>query len=232
MLKPRLQSPFRKATARDTARLRRFTMHRSSVCPWQPGLPAGVYFAFHRRRVVYIGQSVDVAHRLKVHGPRRWSELRFLPLAGREVLHGVESAFIAFFQPRYNGQNGAFFDEAGAAVILRAFGFLPAQRAIRRFRQSGRRPPPKAVDMRIIWFHLDNECRKLLIGLARGGPRAAPKPKTDGVLYKRIALKSIRLAGTSPPHVKGRRGRERLVWIEKGLVPTILRLAANGRSDA
>jgi hypothetical protein len=227
MFKPRLQSPFRKPNASDTARLREFTISESSLCPWGPGRPSAIYVAFRRERVVYIGQSVDVVHRRKAHGPRPWTEVRYLPLSSPAVLHAVESAFIAFFQPADNGQHGAFFEEAPAAMLLRAFGFLPSQRPIRRSKVGSPKPYPSAVDMGVIWCHLDEQCRRLLVDLAKSGPRLAPKPHTVGALFKTIALKSVARAATRPPHVQGRRGRKRLIWIEKRLAPVILRLAEN-----
>jgi hypothetical protein len=229
-MKRRPYSPFRKPTAVDTKRIRAFTMPESMVCPCEEVRPASIYFAFKGERVAYVGQSVDFVARRKSHGARDWDEVRILPLRGQRDLDRVECAFIALFRPCDNRAPGAQFDEAEAEKLLRDFGFLPSVLPVRP-KKGTARPRPTAADTRMIWHYLDAQQRRLLLSLARDG-RKHVRDRAVAKCLTTIDLRSYWRARTAPPHRSGRRGRERFAWMDKKLVPVILRLAAQRDSSA
>lgn len=89
----------------DAHRLQRFDLEQ--FC--------GVYFLFLRRRIVYVGQSVNVLRRIEEHFTRlHYDAWAWLPVP-RAELDAAERHFIKKHQPPYN----ATYTDRGYAVATR-----------------------------------------------------------------------------------------------------------------
>jgi hypothetical protein len=65
-------------------------------------LSSGVYFLIHEGEVVYVGQSVSPAYRVREHfHDKIFDRVLFLPTVPEE-LNGVEGTFIRHLKPKYN----------------------------------------------------------------------------------------------------------------------------------
>lgn len=62
---------------------------------------SGIYFLVHDGKVIYVGQSINVATRILGHKNKTYDRALVLPCA-RQKLNEVESAFIGFFKPILN----------------------------------------------------------------------------------------------------------------------------------
>ncbi len=65
----------------------------------------GVYFLIHEKKIVYVGQSVNVFSRISSHlseGLKKFSEYSFIGCE-RKQLDVLESLYIHYLRPKYNG---------------------------------------------------------------------------------------------------------------------------------
>lgn len=74
---------------------------------------SGIYFLCNSDEVVYVGQSSNIAQRVKSHiDVKSFDRVYALPVPSKE-LNDVEAAFIKYLQPRYNGYVVCKADESG-----------------------------------------------------------------------------------------------------------------------
>jgi hypothetical protein len=79
---------------------------------------SGVYFLLQGKRVVYVGQSKRVSHRIAEHlKTKRFDRVVCLPLAPEDLLK-AEAFYIAMYAPIYNLQLG---DEKRTAEMLTTY---------------------------------------------------------------------------------------------------------------
>ena len=67
-------------------------------------LRAGVYLLYRRGRVVYVGKSRRLLHRLYSHRNARFDAMKVVAVAD-ELLDATEQALIAYFKPIYNANH-------------------------------------------------------------------------------------------------------------------------------
>lgn len=70
---------------------------------------SGVYFLCTHQHVVYVGQSLCIANRVRTHAYSfmQWDKVVYLEAAPQFLLW-IEGAFIRALQPHYNFSPGAF----------------------------------------------------------------------------------------------------------------------------
>jgi hypothetical protein len=82
------------------------------------GTLCGIYFFCYKSRVVYVGQSQNVAVRVASHTDKLQDHVFYLPVPPAE-LDDVESAFIRALNPPYNGNEGVGARDNGALALER-----------------------------------------------------------------------------------------------------------------
>jgi len=75
---------------------------------------SGVYFLFQAEKLVYIGQSKNVEHRLATHNID-YDSYRVIPCSIPNLLH-YEKRLIKYFKPRLNGSPGGKREGSGRKV--------------------------------------------------------------------------------------------------------------------
>ena len=68
--------------------------------PWE--LATGVYFLIESKKIVYVGQSVNVYARIASHGDKVFDSFAFIP-CNKKALDGLESLYIHILRPALNG---------------------------------------------------------------------------------------------------------------------------------
>lgn len=74
---------------------------------------SGIYFLCDNEQVVYVGQSANIAQRVKTHiDVKNFDRVYALPVVVSE-LNNVEAAFIKYLQPKYNAWIACKTEESG-----------------------------------------------------------------------------------------------------------------------
>ena len=68
--------------------------------PWE--LATGVYFLIDSKKIVYVGQSVNVYVRIASHGDKVFDSFAFIP-CDKKTLDSLESLYIHILRPALNG---------------------------------------------------------------------------------------------------------------------------------
>lgn len=82
----------------------------SAANPWE--LATGVYFLIDSKKIVYVGQSVNVYARISSHGDKVFDSFAFIP-CDKKLLDTLESLYIHILRPALNGN---FHDAKRAPV--------------------------------------------------------------------------------------------------------------------
>lgn len=72
----------------------------ASSLPWDAA--SGIYFLVKDKRVVYVGQSVNVFARIPTHRDKDFDSYAYIPCS-RSTLNRLESLYIHLLQPPLNG---------------------------------------------------------------------------------------------------------------------------------
>lgn len=86
----------------------------------RPSIICGVYFLIKNNRVVYVGQSTDVANRVPAHGDKDFDRVSAINI-NRAMLDVVESLYIHCMEPELNSvQHAPLNREAVLELLLRS----------------------------------------------------------------------------------------------------------------